>query len=1079
MLKIVTGRAGSGKSEYCVARARELAERGSRTVIVVPEQSSFEVERAAALFLGPKLSQFAEVKSFRRLCADIFIECGGGAKKRIDDAVQCSLVRRAVTMLGGEIKCFKRHKRDVAFFSLTASVIRELKNAGVSPGQLAEIARGASSPLSQSKLLEIGRIYDVYETLVSAKFYDGASEISSAAQLCRHSRQFSDTYLLFDGFTGFTEPQFSMIENLMHVSEGMCVTLCCDDIYDVATDAFSTVRQCARKLVSLAKKHGLETQVTQAEQACKDKIKGIQTLEKYLAGQTITEPGNDGVFAIEGGDRYDEIQKVADEIVALVRDKGYRYSDIVVVSRDAETYRAAISTVFSQFGIPYFSDANRNMLYSPVTVFALAAFDIASGITTHAVLDILKTSLCDIDQDAVSELENYLFVWGIDRAAWYSPFENNPGGFEQAWTDEAKNALERIEHTRRDVMGWLYPLTQPELKRDGGDAIKAVYETMKRCGAVNALENLGDDEAREASLGLEMLDQLYTMFAGDDAGVLEIKETLKLLAAATPVGDIPPTLEQVVVGTADRMRTDNPKAAFIIGLNDGIFPLGSFDTPLLTGAERDLFVQHGIELSRSFENSAIMEELYLYRVLTCSNERIYLCWARHDQRGSALIPSTRPQAFIDRYGAHTADTVADKAAFVVNAATAMNRYAGALEKDDCETLAALKSCMTGHSADRVSKASLSPEFSINDPELMRGLVGEKTTLSASRIEAFSQCRFKYFLHYIMGIRPIQKAEISPIHAGNFVHGVMESVLRDLSGGIASADKKVLRDTVEKASVRYVETVLGAAAMNEPRIKYLIERLKAQSYRLALHIQDEQKQSEFRPADYELVIGGGGDIEPLTLYGENGETIEVVGKVDRVDVYKKDGKSYVRVVDYKTGVKDFKLSDVYHGLSVQMLLYLFAIEQNGSQRYGDVVPAAVMYLPADPSIPAEKGDAEMLARKAYRMDGIVIDDREIISAMERDVKGIYIPVELDKNGDPKTDKLASLERMGNIQEHIETTVLDMARSVYGGDISACPAVQDGASACDYCNYTAVCRRDRSTDERVLEKLNNNELFLTNN
>lgn len=1078
MLRLVTGRAGSGKTEYCMRRAEELAVQGKRSVIVVPEQSSYAFERALAVRLGGALSSFAEVKSFKSLCSDIFAECGGGAKRRLGDAVRASFVRRAVVSMSDAIVCFKRHKRDMSFFSLASSVIDELKNANVTPDMLAEIAHTSPSYLSRAKLLEISEIYRRYEAIVGDRFLDPATEITSAAALCFGSRQFEAKTILFDGFTGFTAPQFDMLSGLMQAAEEVCVTLCCSDIFHEKQDAFALIRKSGRTLISIAEK--LNIPVTDTVSLCEPRRflnSGLRSLEKFLADDAA-DGDSYGVHAIYGDDRYDEISAVADEIVALVREHGYSYSDIVVVARDVETYRAAIERTFNNFDIQYFYDTNINMLYSPVTVFILACLEIAGGITAESVFNLLKTYICAIDQDSICDLENYVYIWNIDRSALFSPFLENPNGFGFDFDEKARETLSNIENSRKKVIGWLYPVTSATRhSNDGGDLIKAVYETMKRSGVLDFLQTVSDEQAREASIALEMLDQLYDLFNGEHATPSEIKETARLLASSTALGDIPPSLEQVSVGTADRMRTDNPRAVFAIGLNNGVFPRSSFDTPLLTGAERDLLAQHDLELTRSFENSAVMEQLYLYRALTGATERIYLCCALRDQSGSALVPGTKTETFIEKYHAAPPETKPDDARYIVNRGTALLAYAGALEKTGGQgdtVAAAIEHSVIGDVAEEVSSAARAPSYIISNEELTRGILGDTTSLSATKIETLSECRFRYFLRYMMGIKPLKKAEISPIEAGNFVHGVMETALRELGGDITSAGKEQLAETIKKVSEDYIGEKLGAVAAEQPRIMYLIERLRTQALRLLLQIQSEQRQSLFRPADYELDISHDGDIAPTTLITENGERVEIVGKVDRVDVYKKDGKSYVRVVDYKTGKKEFKLSDVYQGLSVQMLLYLFTISQNGAERYGDVVPAAVMYMPSDPGVPAESGDPEKAAKKSYRMDGIVIEDTDIIEAMEREVRGIYIPVTRTKDGF-KRDKVASLERMGRIKQHIEKTIASLAHLLYKGDIEACPTVSGDNSACDFCDYSAVCRHDRSDTQRVLEKLDDSVLF----
>ena len=1073
MLRLILGRAGSGKSETCLRQAASLASKGRGAMIVVPEQNSYAFERALALRLDGAAAPYARIKSFRSLCDDIFAEQGGGARKRLDDATRCSLVRRALTELPEKASCFRRHRRDLSFFRMAASLIQELKNAGVAPEMLAEIAPEAASPLSREKLREISEIFRGYERLLGEGYADPSDEITAAARLCAGCGRFAHQTIFFDGFTGFTEPQFLLLAALLAaVGEGgeVCVTLCCDQPFsEQAGDPFAPVRMTARRLLTMAKQAGIAAEAETLTAQHRFIAGGPGALERFLADDAdMADIG--GVFVIQGADRYEEVSTAADEIVALAREKGYRYQDIVVVARELEPYRAAFTRVFAQYHIPYFCDNNRSLLFTPAAAFVLAALELAGGPTTDGILNLLKTELCGPDLSLVNELEDYLMVWGIDRGGWRPPFTGHPGGLDAAPGPEADAALARLEAARVEILSWLRPLFEAK-SDDGGAMIRAVYEVMKNSGALKILGAQDDTSAREASMALEMLDRLYDLFAGQAVSAFEIRETARLMAVSTAIGDVPPALDQVMIGSADHMRTDNPRAVFVLGLNDGVFPRGVAETPLLNGAERELFARRGWPLSRRFEHAAAMEQLYLYRALTCASERVYICRALRDARGSALAPSARIAAFLENRTPAPLLS-AGGGQYIVNEATARARYAAALEHSQPALAAAIRASACGTAADAVARAAGPPDYAIADRAVTRALAGDPMRLSATRFESFSRCRFQYFLRYLLGIKPLARAEISPVEAGTYIHFVMETAVDAFGGALAGASKEQFRAVIARATETYVARRLGSVAA-QPRVQYLLKRLQAQALRLMLQIQAEQAQSLFRPCDFELEIAENGAVAPLRLATGDGRTVEVVGKIDRVDVYRKDGYGYLRVVDYKIGSKAFKLNDVYHGLSVQMLLYLFTLAQNGGERYGPVIPAAVMYLPSDPP-PAREEDADAV-RRPYRMDGLVIEDRGIIEAMEPGAGGLFIPVKPMASGGYKQDKVASLERLGQIKQHIEHIIVEMALAVAGGEISALPAVQDGRRVCEYCDYAAVCRHDRDGSERILERFNELELF----
>ncbi|MEA5051646.1 MAG: PD-(D/E)XK nuclease family protein [Oscillospiraceae bacterium] len=1071
MLHLITGRAGSGKSEAVARGIEARAKNGQRSILIVPEQSSFDAERRLTLRLGDALCPFCEVRSFRRLCADVFARRGGGARPRLSDAARCVLVRRAVASLGDDIVCYRRQRRDTAFFTRAASLIDELKNGGVSPEMLAETAQACPGELSRQKLRELSLIYGAYEAAVRDTFYDGAGELESAASLCPGAGLFAGRAVFLDGFSGFTQPEFSMIAAMAAEAPDVFCALGCDDVWSEADDALAAVRRTARRLLALAKRAGVPADCTVCEGTPRFQSAGLAAAERFFSGGRPQAPSADGVYAALADDLYAETEEAAAEILRLVREEGYDYGDIAVIMRDYARYKAPVERTFARCGIPFFSGETQTMAHSPVILFYLAALSLADGITTDGVTRLLRTSLTRMSDGDADELLSYAFVWSIDGGAWYAPCRGNPDG-PDARPDDAR--LARIEDARARVADWVGGFIDRAKGADGARALREVYALLERCGALEKLENSGAGARAEAGAALALTEQLYEILDGEDAALGETRELLRLMAAAAPVRDIPPALQQVAVGSADRARTDNPRAVFVLGLNDGIFPHTSFDSPLLTFAERELLAGRGAELSRDFEHAAEMEELYLYRAVSAARERLYLLRAQTDGRGASLRTSVAVAAFLETNGANPLPGAGDPLRCAVSESSAQSVYAAALGRGDAAPARTLEASAYGGVCAAVRAAAGVPDFALRDTARLQAYLGKDLTLSASRIETFERCRFAYFLQYTMGVRPLRKAEMSPVEAGTFVHGVLESVLRALGGDLTSVEAPALTALAEEKAQAFLEARIGPLIGTDARLGYLARRLKAQAARLLLRLRAEQQQSLFRPRDFELKIGA--DVPGAVYETPGGERVRVAGSIDRVDVFEKDGANYVRVIDYKTGDKTFSLSDVYYGLNIQMLLYLFTVCGAGG-RYGNSVPAGVLYMPADPRAPqSDDGDAPLAAVRAYRMDGLVLDDPAVVRAMERDGRGIFIPVETDADGNPKKDeKLASLEKLGNIKRHIDGLIVEMAEAVCSGAAEAVPIETGGHVPCEYCDYAAVCRRDRSDARRKAEKLDAKTLF----
>ena len=222
---------------------------------------------------------------------------------------------------------------------------------------------------------------------------------------------------------------------------------------------------------------------------------------------------------------------------------------------------------------------------------------------------------------------------------------------------------------------------------------------------------------------------------------------------------------------------------------------------------------------------------------------------------------------------------------------------------------------------------------------------------------------------------------------------------------------------------------------------------------------ELRRSDFEPLSFELDFANASELPPVEL-GAGEDRLTLTGIADRVDGWLHNGKLYIRVVDYKTGRKKFSLSDIWYGMGLQMLLYLFALEKDGEKLYGhETVPAGVMYVPARNTMLSaardmDDGEAEGLRREESRRSGLVLDDAEVMEAWENGGDKRYIPVKI--GGRTAAESVASAERLGLLSKHIKETLTEMAGQLRRGDIAADPFYRSQQeNACMNCDYFDAC------------------------
>lgn len=368
-------------------------------------------------------------------------------------------------------------------------------------------------------------------------------------------------------------------------------------------------------------------------------------------------------------------------------------------------------------------------------------------------------------------------------------------------------------------------------------------------------------------------------------------------------------------------------------------------------------------------------------------------------------------------------------------------------------------------------------FEIKNPQNAEKLFGENLNISASQIEKFSMCRFSYFCSYGLRIREHRKAEINPMEYGTLVHYILEKFFTEFSKAeYTSMTEEHIKSFVDETLSHYISSYFGGEDSKSQSFIYKLSVLNSNVCVLLSHIVAEMSQSDFDTVDCELKIGS--DIPAYTLKLPDGHNIAICGSVDRVDVMEKDSVKYLRVIDYKTGTKKFKLSDILYGINLQMLLYLHTIQSCGGERYGTIVPSGILYMPATvPTVTGDKDyDADKITTeidKALKMNGLLLNDVTVIHGMDKTDNSKYIPVKIKLDTPVSVRSLASLEDFGKIFKKIDSLIAEMGRDLYSGKIQAEPVI--GANdACKYCPYDSVCAYSKGEGKNTFD-VDNDEVM----
>lgn len=1120
MLQLVLGISGTGKSSRLMGEIKQRARAGQKSILLVPEQFTSSTESAVYEAMGDELSGYVSSYSFRSLAEKLLGLYGGIAVRTLTDAGRAVLVRRALEALGGDLRYYHRHRRSAAFCRMCAETIDELKSAGLTGEQLALLSAGAGP--GQEKLAELAAIFTAYEALLGQSAMDPGDRLLAAARRTDPAF-FADTAVFVDEFDTFNASKKRLIELMLTAAPQVTVALCCDGLqdYDDGLGLFSGAKAVANSLIRLARKNGVPCAAPVLLE--KDLRHGPQlaALNRLLAlpgfapnsapaaesaapdapaAPNASAPEDPALTLLEADSRAGEAKAAAAGILRLAR-QGVPFGKMAVICRDSAPYLPLIRYEFGLAGIPLFCDEPTTPEHTAPAAAVRAALSLLRrGLSTEGLLGLVKSGLCSLPggEAAACALENYAYTWRLTAADWRAPFTRSPAGYDTGRAgEEAAAQLALAEGARAFVVEAAgrflsalrrRPKETPPAAPQNAESQNAVptakeisrqlYFLLQRLGAEEALAALSaalradpaagipaaEEAVREWNVVMELLNQMALLLGDEPTEPAEYDELFSLLLRTTDLGHIPQSLDAVILTTAGRMRLAGPEHCFVLGLAEGEFPAAPGESGLLTHADRDALIRQGVEMPDCFENRAIREQVCFYKALTAPSRGLWLSWPG----GAGGLPcSSALDPIVEAFAPPPpALTLADCAATPAAALDAL----GLRWQPDSPDCAALWAALAQQPAaaprlTALRRAAQGEPLAVTDRAALAALLGQGLRLSPSRIERYYTCRFAYFLEYVLALRPRRPAELSPNISGSLMHWVLEQALRRHGEGFAALPRQSLAPLAASLVEEYAAQYLPGEGA---RFRYLLERLKKSAASLLCYLQQDQQQSAFRPEAFEQTIGSGEDaVPPVTLQTPDGRRVQVVGQIDRVDVMKKDGKSYLRVVDYKTGDKQFSLEDVYCGLDCQMLLYLFTLARNGGAKFENPAEAGVLYLMADP--PPKTGTREEAAQETrYRLDGLILDDPAVVRGMDSEASGLFVPFRFKADGTPRSaEKLASLEKLGRIRQHIDTLVLEMAQDLYNGKIEAAPLCKNGRAPCTYCDWRSVCRHEDGRQERAMQ------------
>lgn len=1074
MLNLILGGAGCGKSYEMMNRIETAVKSGKDVLVIIPDQFSAEFDRSLYERLGMALFNRVDVLSFTRTAKDIFIRHGGLKGRYADDVVKNVMMFRTLTELSErEGLCFyNRQAKSPAFIDSGLDIVKELTVSGITPERLTECAARLDESV-RDKAADIALIYSEYCRILAENGYkDGEGDISEAAKRAAKYGYFKGKNVFIDAFKSFTADELAMLDAMIADSESVTVCLTTADGGTKKYSVFDTVNRTVRRLKSSAAEHGVRVGTDTLNIPYRFKAPELAFFSgnvlRHVRGRYNGECG--AVRIYRSADSCGEGDFVCSEISRLVMEENYRYGDIAVLARQKEQYSSVMESAFERYGIPFYTDESYTAAHKALFIFVKTALSLAAeeNSSTEDWLRYMKTGMLGLDEGEISAAEDCCYKWNIDGKMWNEPFLYGEAEFG-------------AEEVRKKVAEPIFRLREACSNTDGRKICEGILTLFEDTGVFGNIRNMYEAPRTEDAAALAAvreIKQLWELLCG-------LLETFAKVLADTPIsladfGEMfaaavrrlklsspPQTLDCVQFVAAHTARLSEPKAVFVIGANEGAFPCAAKQEGLFSDRDRLALEDAGIELSGGVEDKLSEERFVAYTALSAASERLYVTYALADVSGKALYPSLIIGQAADMFGRGIVTDFEGRGllTFCNTPNAAYYHYVQNYRRDETDSASLYEALGRipeyRRRLDYLKDIENSAGHSLS-PAAGRRLFGDSVSLSASRFEDYRKCPFMYYCKKGLGLYPPKKIDMDRPSRGTAIHCCLCGILKEYGrDGLEEMSRGDIEAAVKMRLEEYYKSdAVGGDYGKTRRFKAAFSRLSDTLTDILTRLREEFAQNEFVPAGFEYTLRRDGDEKPLTLVTDSGVMVYFDGTVDRIDVYENGGVKYIRVVDYKSGAKEFRFTDLLYGINMQMLLYLFAVtDSSGGGKFSGEIPAGVLYMPSRdiaPTLDRNEESAEKAVTDTYRMSGAVLDDSSVIAAMERECGGRFIPVKQKADGSyTKESKLITAREFDNLRKFSYSLLTETAESLLSGKIEASPLLSGNSLPCEYCDYSAVC------------------------
>lgn len=1070
-LRIIYGRAGTGKSEYCLNEIKK--NKNKKIYIITPEQFSYSMEKRLLETLEKKVSLQAEVLSFKRLADRIFTEVGGTNDVVISKSSQAMIVYSILQKQKEELKFLGKTKENI---DLILKEITELKKHNITVKKIEENIYNIQDINLQGKLQDINKIYEEYENHLKDKYIDEDDILTKMGKKIKESKMFDNSIIFIDEFSGFTMQEYSIIKEIIQKTEQINLTICADDLKADTmpeTDIFYSNKFFANKIIKMAEDLKIEIEKPiYLEENKRLKNEELLHLEKniYNINPEKYQKEIKNIKIKLTNDKYSEIENIAIEITKLIQKEKWKYRDISIISNNVEDITNIVKAVFNRYEIPYFIDEKVEITENIIIKYIISIIEIFSNNwSQESVLNYIKSGFLNLEKEEIYNVENYCVKNGIKGNKWY------------------KNKWQDLEETQEKIVKPLLNLKNNiEKEKTAKQISKEIYNFINQNNIEQKMNEKIERLPKEITkiykesfdVLIDVLDEIATFFGDEKMSFEKYREILKIGLKNKEVGKIPQFMDQVIIGDIDRTRTHKVKAMFIIGMNDGNFPSVNKNEGYFNDKDREILKENNLEIAKNTLENLYEDQFNIYKAFTIAEEKLYISYNSTNKEGASLRPSVLITKIKNIFPKIKEESeVLEKKNEIINVNATFNELLAELRKkaNNEEIEEIWYDVYNWYNSqekwkEKLQKNMKALQYTNNaqkiQKENIKKLYGDTLKTSISKMEQYKKCPFSFHLKYGLKLKDTEEYKIKSIDTGNFMHEILDEFFSTIN--IEEIKEEEIEEIIKDIINQKLKLDKNSIFTSSPKFIVLTNKLKNTVIQSIKYIVYQIKNSDFKPVSNELE------------FSKKIDNVEISGKIDRVDIAE---NKFIRIIDYKSSEKNIDLNQMLAGTQIQLMTYIDILAEKQKKE-----PAGILYFNLiEPIINESKNlsieEIEEKIKKSFKMKGLILADINVIKMMDKTLeKGASnnIPAYIGKDGEiSKTrSNVVTEEQFKDLQITINKIIKKISKEILEGNIEIKPIYDSKTktSACKFCEYKNICRFNPEENEyEYLENKSKEEIL----